>query len=99
MIPRIIDLEFLLPRVEDSSVIPCDSRSFPWPGVSVNWYLIGFLEASPKEGSLTERKRLEPIGTVRERVMVADVEVWDVCVCRGGFDGEEDFCSSCYVCF
>lgn len=94
MMPRIFDLEFLFPRVDDRSSIPCVSRSFPWPGVSVNWYFIGFLATSPKDGSLTERKRLEPIGTLRGRVMEVEDEDWDVCVCRGCFDGMNDFRSS-----
>jgi hypothetical protein len=92
--PRSLDLEFWDPRLFDRRARPWDSRSLPWPGVSVSWYLIAVRDVSPRVGSLTERKRLEPIGMVRGRVIEVEVDVWEVCVCRGCFKREVDFCSS-----
>lgn len=55
MTPRVLSFSFF--EFSDVSRYdrPWDPRSFPWPGVSFSSYLTGFLEASDREGSLTER--------------------------------------------
>lgn len=73
--------------------MPCAQRSFPWPGVSRRRYLTGFLDTSFREGSLTERKRLDAVGTEGGRLTTAKVDDWDVCVDLG-FLERDDLASS-----
>lgn len=74
--------------------MPWAQRSFPWPGVSRRQYLTGFLDMSLREGSLTERNRLEAVGTEGGRLTVARVDVWDVCVDRDFLETEDVLASS-----
>jgi hypothetical protein len=97
MIPRTVALAFWLLDKEDSNEMPCESRSLPWPGVSLSRYRIGFLVVSVSEGSLTERKRFVPVEMVGGRFMETKEDIWDVCVGREGFDRDVDRRSSCSV--
>lgn len=78
MTPRTFDLGSFVCDIDCSCEMPWAQRSFPWPGVSWMAYLMGFLEMSFSEGSLTERNWLEAVGTEGGRLIVASVDVWEV---------------------
>lgn len=80
MTARGLDLVSLVLDASRSCEMPWPGRSFPWPGVSLSRYLTGFLDISFKEGSLTERKRLDAVGTEGGSSTVVRVDVCEVWV-------------------
>lgn len=75
--------------------MPWETRSLPWPGVSFKRYRIGFRAASFREGSLTERKRFDAVGTLGGKLTETRVEVCEVWVRCDFLDAGEDLASSC----
>lgn len=55
---------------------------------------MGFLETSFSDGSFTDRKRFEAVGTETGRLTVVSVDAWEVCVALDFLASRDDLASS-----
>lgn len=55
---------------------------------------MGFFETSFSDGSFTDRKRFEAVGTETGRLTIVSVDVWEVCVVLDFLASRDDLASS-----